>query len=81
MRGTEVEVKVAGADLEGVKWMNFSHDALKAEPKKNEDGEIVANVFLLKVAGDAPLVSTRLGSAAVNSGRRTTVLLSLEICP
>ncbi|MBU61480.1 MAG: hypothetical protein CMI26_03130, partial [Opitutae bacterium] len=55
MRGTEVEVNVAGADLEGVKWMNFSHDALKAEPKKNEYGEIVANVFLLKVAGDAPI--------------------------
>ena len=55
MRGTELEVKVSGVDLEGVKWMNFSHEALKAEPKKNEDGEIVANVFLLKVAGDAPI--------------------------
>ena len=54
-RGAELEVKVAGADLEGLHWMKFSHGALKAEPKKDEDGEIVPNLFLLKVAGDAPL--------------------------
>ena len=54
-KGTDLEVVIAGADLEGLKWMKFSHDALKAEPKKNEDGEIVPNVFLVKVAGDAPL--------------------------
>ena len=54
-KGTELEVKVTGVDLEGLKWMKFSHDALKAEPKKNEDGEIVPNVFLLKIAPDAPI--------------------------
>ncbi|MFP6887232.1 MAG: hypothetical protein VB997_06695, partial [Opitutales bacterium] len=54
-QGAEVELTVAGADLEGLKWMKFSHDALKAEPKKAEDGDIVPNVFLLKVAANAPL--------------------------
>ena len=54
-QGAEVEVSVSGQDLEGVQWLKFSHDAIKAEPKKDEDGEIVPNVFILKVAGNAPL--------------------------
>lgn len=48
-------MKIAGVDLEGLKWMKFSHDALKAEPKKDDDGEIVPNVYLVKIAGNAPL--------------------------
>ena len=54
-QGAEVELKIAGADLEDLKWIKFSHDSLKAEPKKTDDGEIVPNVFLLKVAANAPL--------------------------
>ncbi|MFP6901247.1 MAG: hypothetical protein VCA36_09910, partial [Opitutales bacterium] len=54
-QGAELEVTVAGEDLEGVQWLKFSHDAIKAEPKKDEDGEIVPNVFTLKVAANAPL--------------------------
>jgi hypothetical protein len=54
-RGSEAEVTVSGQDLEGVQWLKFSHAGIKAEPKKDEDGEIVPNVFNLKVAGNAPL--------------------------
>ena len=39
-QGSELEVTVAGADLEDLKWIKFSHDALKAEPKKAADGDI-----------------------------------------
>ena len=46
---------MSGQDLEGVRWLKFSHDAIKAEPKKDEDGEIVANQFIVKVAPNAPL--------------------------
>ena len=38
-QGAEVELKIAGADLEDLKWIKFSHDSLKAEPKKSDDGE------------------------------------------
>jgi hypothetical protein len=54
-QGTEVEVKIAGVDLAGLKWMKFSHDAIKAEPKKDDDGEIVPNVFLVEITENAPL--------------------------
>ena len=54
-QGEKLEVKVTGQDLEGVKWLKFSHDAIKAEPKKDADGEIVPNEFVLKVAPNAPL--------------------------
>ena len=53
--GSEVEVVVSGQDLEGVQWLKFSHDGIKAEPKKDEDGEIVANQFIVKVAPNVPL--------------------------
>ena len=53
-RGSELELTVTGVDLEGVSWMKFSHGAIKAEPKKGEDGAITPNVFVVKVGGDAP---------------------------
>ena len=54
-QGSEVELKIVGTDLEGLKWMKFSHDSLKAEPKKTEEGDVVPNVFVLKVPANAPL--------------------------
>ncbi|MGE4550101.1 MAG: hypothetical protein AAEJ57_01835, partial [Opitutales bacterium] len=53
--GSEVEVTVSGQDLEGVKWLKFSHGGIKAEPMKDEDGEAVPYVFVVKVAPNAPL--------------------------
>ena len=54
-QGEKLEIKVSGQDLEGVKWLKFSHDAIKAEPKKDEDGEILPNEFIVQVAPNAPL--------------------------
>jgi hypothetical protein len=54
-QGQALEVTVIGKDLENVKWLKFSHDSIKAEPKKDEDGAIIPHVFILKIAGNAPL--------------------------
>ena len=50
-RGTEVELTVKGKYLDDAESLLFSDPALKAKPKKGEDGEIVPNTFLVPVPG------------------------------
>lgn len=59
-QGAPVEVEIAGADLEGVDRLDFSHPGIKAEPKRAAPilaglpGEAVPNRFVVSVAADVP---------------------------
>ncbi|HEY5310953.1 MAG TPA: hypothetical protein VIK18_00490, partial [Pirellulales bacterium] len=59
-QGTPVEVEIAGADLEGVDRLDFSHPGIKAEPKRAApivsglQGEALPNRFVVSVGADVP---------------------------
>ena len=65
-QGTEIELTVKGKYLDGADLLLFSHPSLKAVPKKDEDGEIVPNVFLVQVPGS---LSVGRYSVSVGGGK------------
>ena len=75
-RGTSIEVKIGGANLEDVTQLIFSDPKITARPAVGEDGKPVENKFLVTVAADAPAgvhdarVMSRLG---ISSPRAFTV--------
>lgn len=60
-QGTTLEVIVAGADMDGVSQLHFSHEGIKAkqktrDPKRYEQGpQPVDNTFEVTVAGNVPV--------------------------
>ena len=54
-RGAATEVAITGKDLEGVSWIRFSHSDIKAVPRKDEDGDVVPNEFVVTIGNNAPL--------------------------
>ncbi|SVD12321.1 uncharacterized protein METZ01_LOCUS365175, partial [marine metagenome] len=54
-RGTEQEVIIKGVDLEFVSWMRFSREGIRARVKKDQDGDVVPNAFVVTVAPDVPV--------------------------
>ena len=54
-RGAATEVTITGKDLEGVSWIRFSHSDIKAVPRKDEDGDVVPNEFVVTIGSNAPL--------------------------
>lgn len=51
-RGAQTELTIKGKYLENAKILQFSDPSLKAAPKKDENGEVVPNVFTLDVPKD-----------------------------
>jgi len=57
-QGTDIDVTIAGNDLDGVSELNFSHPGITATQKTADDGILgpqpIANQFTLKIAADVP---------------------------
>ncbi|MEZ6086657.1 MAG: PPC domain-containing protein [Pirellulaceae bacterium] len=74
--GTRTEVVISGDALEDVQRLIFSHPSITAVAKTGDDGQPIANRFVVTIADDAPLgihtarVMTRLG---ISSPRVFTV--------
>ncbi len=75
--GTSVEITIAGDHLDDAAELSFSHPGLTATRKLNEQGQPVANQYVVSIAADCPTgvhecrVLTRLGvssSRAFNVG-------------
>ena len=50
--GTELEVTITGQSLEGTEQLIFSNPSISATPKLKDDGTVVANQFLVRIAAD-----------------------------
>ncbi|WP_182866419.1 PPC domain-containing protein [Stieleria mannarensis] len=50
--GTEIEVKVTGQSLDGSEQLIFSDPSIIATPKLSDDGTVVADTFLVRIAKD-----------------------------
>lgn len=65
--GTTVEVTITGQDIEEVDLLTFSHPGITATAKVDDQGEPIANQYLVTIAEDCPVgihearVMTRLG--------------------
>ncbi|MCA9076900.1 MAG: PPC domain-containing protein [Planctomycetaceae bacterium] len=65
--GTTVEVTISGQDVEDVDLLTFSHPGITAEAKVDDQGEPIANQYIVTIAEDCPVgihearVMTRLG--------------------
>ncbi len=65
--GSDVEVTVSGQDLEDAEELTFSHPAILATPKRDDQGQPVPDVFSVSIADDCPpgiyeaRLMTRLG--------------------
>ena len=74
--GTEVSITIRGQDIDGAKFLRFSHPSITAEPKLDQNGKKLPNQFVVNIGKDCPLgiheanVMTRLG---ISSSRVFTV--------
>ena len=76
-QGTKVDLTIKGTFLEGAHLLQFSAPSIKATPKKNEEGEVVANAFVVEIPPD---LAVGRYSVSVGGGKRlgamTTAILS-----
>ena len=54
-QGTTMEAAIAGGDLEEAKQLFFSHPGIKAVPKKDDNGKVVANQYAITIAKNVPV--------------------------
>ena len=54
-QGTTMEAAIAGGDLEEAKQLFFSHPGIKAVPKKDDNGKVVANKYAITIAKNVPV--------------------------
>ncbi|WP_240928125.1 serine protease [Thalassoroseus pseudoceratinae] len=65
--GTSVDVRISGDHIDDADVLTFSHPGITAEPKRDADGQPIANQFTVTIASDCPpgiheaRVMTRLG--------------------
>ncbi|HVW38767.1 MAG TPA: PPC domain-containing protein, partial [Pirellulales bacterium] len=87
-RGHAVEISIAGADLDSVDRLLFSHPDISAQPKLREPGEFetgpqpVANQFEVKIGADVPPGAYEVravGKYGVSNPRAFLVGASVEL--
>ena len=54
-QGATMEAAIAGGDLEEAKQLFFSHPGIKAVPKKDDNGKVVANQYAITIAKNVPV--------------------------
>ena len=83
--GTAVDVTITGDHIDDADVLTFSHPGIAAEPKRDANGQPIANQFTVTIAADCPLgihearVMTRLGvssSRVFNVGKLPEVTQS-----
>lgn len=53
--GTQLDVNVTGELLDPNSELLFSHPSISASPKKGEDGQAIANQYVVTIASDCPV--------------------------
>lgn len=53
--GTQLDVSVTGELLDPTSELLFSHPSISASPKKGEDGQVIANEYVVTIASDCPV--------------------------
>jgi len=77
-RGAEQEVVVRGVNLEFVSWMRFSREGIRARVKKDEDGDVVPNAFIVTVDQEVPvgIHNVRVGGAKLGASNCRSFVVS-----
>lgn len=71
--GTEVEIRITGDHLDDATDLIFSDSRISAKPKTDNNGNTVANTYLVKISSDCPAgvyearIMTRLGISSARA--------------